>query len=575
VQTLTQTSTHRASEATHVVLLFPPRGPLVRSLPARGEVVIGREEPADLVVDDPSVSRRHARLVVDDDGVKLEDLGSKNGTSVGGAALARGERRRLQVGVEAKVGTVRLVIEASGAQRARRAWISEASFEDRLDEELTRPDARGCLVWASGARAALETLASGARAYERVAAIADDEFLALWPATPEAQAIARAEAWARALGGRAVLVPLVGGRSTRAERLERLRAATVEPLEAGQVRFVGDVVARISPRGERRATKLEGVVAASAAMQALLMRAGRLAATDLAVVLEGPTGSGKEVLAELLHELGPRADAPFVAVNCATLRAELAASELFGHEREAFTGADGGTLFLDEVAELSAEVQAALLRALETRAVRRVGGTRERPVDVRIVAASATPLLAHVEANRFRDDLYYRLQGDVLQVPALAARREDVLPLARRFVADHAEQRRRAPPRLSSEVEEALVRYDWPGNVRELRQLVARAMALVDGDVIEREHLPERLFPPRGDGGASVLASGGARPAAPVASPIGWPIVLRETLASIERQLVEAALAEARGNVRAAAKLVGLPERTFAYRMELLGVPRG
>jgi DNA-binding NtrC family response regulator len=363
-------------------------------------------------------------------------------------------------------------------------------------------------------------------------------------------------------------------------------AVRTTPLRQGRT-LVGWVLGlRLAGELGDAPVEFHGMWTRDAAMKRMFRILEKVAVDDVTVLVRGETGSGKELVAHAIHALSPRAHGPLRAINCAALPANLLESELFGHVKVAFTGAvrdtpghvqlaEGGTLFLDEVAELSAEVQAALLRALETRAVRRVGGTRERPVDVRIVAASATPLLAHVEANRFRDDLYYRLQGDVLQVPALAARREDVLPLARRFVADHAEQRRRAPPRLSSEVEEALVRYDWPGNVRELRQLVARAMALVDGDVIEREHLPERLFPPRGDGGASVLASGGARPAAPVASPIGWPIVLRETLASIERQLVEAALAEARGNVRAAAKLVGLPERTFAYRMELLGVPRG
>ena len=243
---------------------------------------------------------------------------------------------------------------------------------------------------------------------------------------------------------------------------------------------------------------------ASPRMRAVLEVVGRAAASDVAVVLRGENGTGKGVLARTLHALSPRRDRPFVLVNCPTLSDELLASELFGHARGAFTGAvrdqlgrveaaEGGTVFLDEIGEISPALQAKLLRFLQEKAFERVGETRTRTADVRIVAATNRPLEAEVAAGRFREDLLYRLNVVEVTAPALRDRPEDVLPLARRFLTFFAAAARRAVPALSPAAERALLGYRWPGNVRELRNAMERAVILSPAAVLEIEALPERI----------------------------------------------------------------------------------
>ncbi|HUL60529.1 MAG TPA: sigma-54 dependent transcriptional regulator [Anaeromyxobacteraceae bacterium] len=279
---------------------------------------------------------------------------------------------------------------------------------------------------------------------------------------------------------------------------------------------IGHLVERINARRalERRVLDLEtrleeaapevSLDTASPRMQAALEVLARAAAHDVAVLLRGENGTGKGVLARLLHTRSPRRERPFVVVNCPTLSEELLASELFGHARGAFTGAvrdqegrveaaEGGTVFLDEIGEISPGLQAKLLRFLQDKRFERVGETRTRTADVRIVAATNRDLEAEVKAGRFREDLLYRLNVVEVTVPPLRERAEDVLPLARRFTAFFARQARRSPPELSPAAERVLQAYPWPGNVRELRNAIERAMILNAGQVLEPESFPERI----------------------------------------------------------------------------------
>jgi NtrC-family two-component system response regulator AlgB len=243
---------------------------------------------------------------------------------------------------------------------------------------------------------------------------------------------------------------------------------------------------------------------ASPRMQAVLDVVARAAAHDVAVLLRGENGTGKGVLARALHAQSPRRDRPFVVVNCPTLSEELLASELFGHARGAFTGAvrdqegrveaaEGGTVFLDEIGEISPALQAKLLRFLQEKRFERVGETRTRTADVRIVAATNRDLDAEVKAGRFREDLLYRLNVMEIVVPPLRERLEDILPFARGFVEFFARQAGRPPPDLSAATEKLLVAYPWPGNVRELRNAIERALILARGQVLEPETFPERI----------------------------------------------------------------------------------
>jgi two-component system, NtrC family, response regulator AlgB len=290
---------------------------------------------------------------------------------------------------------------------------------------------------------------------------------------------------------------------------------------------------------------------ASPRMHAVLEVIERAAAHDVSVLLRGENGTGKGVLARLLHGRSPRRERPFVVVNCPTLSEELLASELFGHARGAFTGAvkdqegrveaaEGGTVFLDEVGEISPGLQAKLLRFLQEKRFERIGENRTRVADVRIVAATNRDLDAEVKAGRFRQDLLYRLNVVEVTVPPLRDRAEDVLPLARRFVAFFARQARRPPPELSPAAERVLASYPWPGNVRELRNAIERALILGAGQVLEPESFPERIA---------------AQPSTPV---LGGDFTADE----IEREHVLRVLARA-STLEDAARILGIDASTL------------
>jgi NtrC-family two-component system response regulator AlgB len=262
---------------------------------------------------------------------------------------------------------------------------------------------------------------------------------------------------------------------------------------------VGDLESRLA-----EAVPEARLESASPRMRAVLETIEKAAPHDVAVLLRGESGTGKGILARTLHAWSPRRDRPFVVVNCPTLSEDLLASELFGHARGAFTGAvrdqegrvevaEGGTVFLDEIGEISPALQAKLLRFLQEKRFERVGENRTRTADVRVVAATNRDLEGAVREGRFREDLLYRLNVVEVTVPPLRERPEDVLPLARRFVAFFARAARRSPPELPEATARMLQAWPWPGNVRELRNAIERAVILAPGQVLEPEAFPERM----------------------------------------------------------------------------------
>ncbi len=392
------------------------------SLPERGALTIGRADDAHVRIDSDSISRRHAVLHVGGDTLELEDVGSSNGTKVGGQKIERGVRVAVEPGDLLEIGGVSVVVQGA-----------------------------------------------------------------------------------------------------------------------------------LQPGGARAGTK--------STMRRLADVAQRVARSQISVLLTGETGVGKEVFARRIHEQSPRNARPFVALNCGALSQQLLESELFGHESGAFTGAkqtkpglletaQGGTVFLDEVGEMPLDAQVKLLRVLEERRVLRVGGLQPRDIDVRFVSATNRDLRQEVAGGRFREDLYYRLNGITLAIPPLRDRLVELPKLASTFIEEAAERSGVDAPSLSSDALSRLEAHPWPGNIRELRNVIERAVVLCGDGAIESEHLfPEHLVGgPPGD-------TGGAGP-------------------DDERTRIVQALHECAGNQTRAAKLLGISRKTLGVKMDAYGIAR-
>jgi len=328
------------------------------------------------------------------------------------------------------------------------------------------------------------------------------------------------------------------------------------------------------------APTLDEFVSSSPAMQRLLATATRVAASDVSVLVLGETGVGKERLARAMHAASPRANGPFVAVNCGAIPEGLLESELFGHERGAFTGAvrvhrghfelaHGGTFFLDEVGDLPLQLQVKLLRVLQDHQVQRVGAERSAAVDVRVIAATSQNLDRAMADKRFRQDLFYRLGVVTLVLPPLRARREDIPALADAFRAQVAARLGRPHVAMSDEALDVLLAHDWPGNVRELASVIERAVVLGAGDVIEAADLSDLTAtqPSR----VHVWNEQGAQPDAllePGWVDMPWHLARQEALAAFERRYLTHVLSVSQGKIGDAAKRAGINPRSLYEKMQ-------
>ena len=313
-------------------------------------------------------------------------------------------------------------------------------------------------------------------------------------------------------------------------------------------------------------TKGVTIIGESPAMQAMRSTVKRLAATDLPVLILGESGTGKEVVAQSLHYQGPRANRPFVAVNCAALTETLLESELFGHEKGAFTDAremhrgkfevaEGGTIFLDEIGDMSPGGQAKLLRVLEQKVITRVGGSQSIPINARVIAATNSHLADAVRAKKFREDLYFRLNVVTLDLPSLRDRAEDILPLAEFFLSQFAVQARRSSLQLSSEARSRLQAHSWPGNIRELRNLMERVAFLAPGDKVEVDDLAFILSPEHQNVFEPSLDLG-----------------LGEATNGFQQDFIRRAIKRVKGNMSEAARLLGLHRSNLYRKMRQLGM---
>jgi DNA-binding NtrC family response regulator/pSer/pThr/pTyr-binding forkhead associated (FHA) protein len=547
-------------------------------LPRNGSVLIGRAADTELQVHDASVSRHHARLTVEEGEARIADLGSHNGVRVNGERVEGAHP--LHSGDVVMLGDVSLVFHRGSRPSPERPLLEPAALRDRLAEELERvlryERTVSVVALELGPTAAslaelVRAISGGLRLMDLVGRTGPSQLVVL---LPELEGDEMEEAVQHLLKGLAEHAPQVrAGVATApqdgldAEALLATARAAALAASPGEPRTSGPDAYRL-PLGER------SVVVADAAMVRLFELLQRLARSPLPVLIHGETGSGKENAAWAVHHWSPRAERPFIPLNCAALPESLVESELFGSEKGAFSGAvasrpgllervSGGTLFLDEVAELPLSVQAKLLRALDQQRITRLGDSRERPVDLRIVAATHRVLADEVKAGRFRQDLFFRLSAAVVMLPPLRDRPRELPLLATRFLEEACERLGRPVPRLSAATMGVLSAHSWPGNVRELKNVMEYAAATSTGPILEPSSLPDSLRETRrGEEHAEPVP---APPSAGGAAPRSFRPISEE-LRELERQRMLEAL-EATGGVQTrAAQLIGMPLRTFVFK---------
>jgi DNA-binding NtrC family response regulator/pSer/pThr/pTyr-binding forkhead associated (FHA) protein len=528
-------------------------------LPEVGTVRIGRAEESDLAVDDPTLSREHA-AIHRAPGFELEDLGSANGTRLRGSALAPHQPVTFAPGELIELGSVTLVVVRSTEPlRVGRFW-SNRYFEMRLEKRVARGDR--------------------AKAFSVIRVHVIDPF-------PEGRvervlegAVSGADVLSSDSAGEYALL-LDGAAGEVVARIEHALAGEKGRAQIGAAIFPHDGttkdalldVARSRALGSKESAKADHLAAESPPMREVLDLADRAAKGTLSVLLVGETGVGKEIVALRVHAKSPRANRPFIAVNCASLTEALLESALFGYEKGAFAGADrakpgileaahGGTVFLDELAELPSGTQAKLLRVIEQRQVVRLGALTPIPVDVRFVSASNRALDSDGELAGLRRDLLYRLNGFTLCVPPLRERVEEIEPLAIRFAERVSNELGRTPPSIAEPALEMLEGYRWPGNVRELKNVIERAVLIMPPFDVEilAQHLPmERLSSAPIDAGL-LLSAGRLLPTRNADSP----------------EAVELArvLEDCAGNQTRAAERLGIARRTLMKRLDKYGFKR-
>ena len=546
-------------------------------LPPSGELTVGRAASCDIVIKHESVSRQHAKLRTSP--LEIIDVGSRHGTRVRGRPLVRDLPIALGIGEAIQIGEASILIHSSSRSSA---------LDDELAADLVPEQVHGLDMIRNECARSARTCATFALVQVEVDTGRAREAQALLRLLLRVTDIVRNE------GNGALQVLLVdtgvGPVAVAVSRMEqRLREHGIVAW-FGLARYPQDGVAaeQLLAHAYEQLERQPG--APPSAMDDARERMSQIATAELSVLLTGETGVGKELCAEMIHRLSPRAARPFVKLNCSALVESLIESELFGHERGAFTGAttahegllehgNGGTVFLDEIGELPLEVQSKLLRVLEERVVRRVGATAGRKVDVRFIGATNRDLEKEVEAGRFRRDLYYRINGITLEIPALRERRSEIVPLARAFAS---RARPGTPLVFGREVVAALEYHRWPGNIRELRNTIERAVLLSSGGTIRPAHLvlqPTREQP-RTDRNARDSLSTSMDPMVRISNPSISRSDLRDSrtlansVADVERQRILDALEQCGGNQTRAARVLGISRNTLAARLDEFGLRR-
>jgi DNA-binding NtrC family response regulator len=517
-----------------------------------GSLTFGRSRSCEICVNDASISRRHARLDVEPSGLWLTDLGSANGTRIRDELLVQGERYPIQIGETVKLGRALLIVQDFEAPLARpRGMLGVDEFRARVEH--------ACQL---GERSQTPFTICDIDLNEVPSMV--EAFNALSPALEAADAIGQ-------LAPRRWTLLFSGSQAVGQADLIRGVLPTARVGQAHWPADGRDVSTLLSRAVTSSSIEAPDVVYGSR-MKALVAALDRVASSELTVLILGETGVGKEVLAERVHRMSPRRRGSLIKINCGALNGQLLESELFGHQRGAFTSADrdkpglleladGGTVFLDEIGELEVGLQVKLLRVLEERQVWRVGSTSGRLVDVRFVVATNRNLDQEIAAGRFRSDLFFRISGATFEIPPLRERPDEVEEIAARFLAQAARRNGEPTLTLSPASRRILRDYSWPGNIRELRNVIERATVLCDGPVIEPHHFPIDRMQPKGPFMRD-LRDGDDGP------------TLELRTLELNRDTIVESLSRHQGNQSSAAASLGIHRRTLMRKMDQFQIPR-
>ena len=581
LKTFTTAGTEPRAEPCASLLIYHRNGSLMVELRDDVPLVVGRARPSDISLRDTSLSRQHARFLLASGELWVEDLGSTNGTRINGKKVQRG---RVTSNDEVRLGSVTVAYHALGAADPERHGMGGLDqFIIALEHELVRAQTFG--------RPLAVLMVQAVRR--------EGAHVSRW--APRVQGLLRPVDLVALHDDRTVLIGLVESGATEATQLAQLivddrqrgepplrcgitllaRQATTDQLIAGARAALRRTTQRqrvaLAEGGKGSgAEKSEGdPVVLSPQMQEIYRQGARVADAPIPVLFYGETGTGKEVLAQTIHDRSGRRRKPIRFVNCGAIPEQLVESVLFGHERGSFTGADqrrlgvfeeanGGTVMLDEVGELSAGAQTALLRVLESKRISRVGSSKEIPVDVRIVAATNRDLQEMCNSGEFRIDLFYRLESMVFHLPPLRERPEEILPLVERFINAAAKANGCKVPRIDEKARRILMSYDWPGNVRELRNVIERAVVIADEGLITPQDLSERVR--RGpSSGQNVSAA---------EEPEEAGLSIKERLQRYEARLLLDALEANSWNQTRTAEALDMPLRTLVHKIKKLGLQK-
>lgn len=594
---------HVVHEKAYLITISGPYAGNIFTL-NEGSMLVGREPSAEILLNETQVSRKHAQFLTLNGETKIIDMGSTNGTYVNGDRVEL--ERALAEGDEVQIGANMFKFSVMNpVEGGRLGLMSHGNFEARLSEEMDRAHRYkrplsllmiGMSVENGADAAAIDAqlkqwypkvvnyLRKMIRTMDLLAHYGKYELELLLPETEKAEALKLAERITnekvvdRKLFLSVGLVAFPEDGNTRDILIEKSRRALREARQNPDARIVQvkDNVRRIQMSNTE-------VIVKSEKMQQLFELAERIAKSTITVLVQGDTGVGKEVIAESIHNNSDRSSMPLVCINCAALTETLLESELFGHEKGSFTGADqlkiglfesarGGTVFLDEVGEMPLKTQAKLLRVLQSKKIMRVGSNREIDTDVRVVAATNRKLEEQVAKNQFREDLYYRLNAATITIPPLRERKDEIPYLAEAFIQHVCKENHLPVKQIAPDAMEALVHYPWPGNIRELKNTIERAVIIADGDTIYREAISNKM---------SSSFTDYVETSAPEASFGGHTVVpatavgdMKDVVSDYEKNIILQALKRTGWNQTKASDLLKIPRRTLVSKIKKYGIKR-